>query len=116
MTKPASDEFIAEIGRDIAHDDSLNLHSAINVKFSALIARIRQQDAEIERLNGEIIDAVEFERENCADRFETAAREKGRPECCGRGVLAPDFECCGDYVCLIEEKVGVAAIRNGGKP
>ena len=55
--------------------------------------------------------ATKAERERCAERFEIAATELGRQECCG--FAAPDHECCADPLYMISDRDGARAIRNG---
>jgi len=55
--------------------------------------------------------ATKAERERCAERFEIAATELGRQECCG--FATSDHECCADPLYMISDRDGARAIRNG---
>jgi len=55
--------------------------------------------------------ATKAERERCAERFEIAATELGRQECCG--FATSDHECCADPLYMISDRDGARAIRKG---
>lgn len=58
--------------------------------------------------------ATKAERERCAERFEIAATELGRQECCG--FATSDHECCADPLYMISDRDGARAIRKGTTP
>src|SRR5690606_15041076 len=53
-----------------------------------------------------------------AEAVERRGVEKGRPECCDRGVegSTPSSECCGDPLLMISSEAAAAAIRALGRP